>query len=113
MTSVETCTPHISPSVLDKEADQTVQTYMPQISPSLLKNEADQAVQSYKPQISPCLLKSTAGQSSRTQESMHIDNFQSNFAALPPSFASFLSNCGPVIEQGRFLPSSFVCLIRG
>ncbi|KAM2334012.1 hypothetical protein ACFXTH_011617 [Malus domestica] len=99
MTSVETCTPHISPSVLDKEADQTVQTYMPQISPSLLKNEADQAVQSYKPQISPCLLKSEAGQSSHAQQSVHIDNFQSNFAALPPSFTSFLSNCGPVIEQ--------------
>lgn len=59
-----------------------VQTYTPKISPSLLNNEAEQY---------PC-----------SQEFTPIDNFQSSFAALPPSFTSFLSNCGPVVEQGSF-----------
>ncbi|BBG94040.1 poor homologous synapsis 1 [Prunus dulcis] len=56
-------------------------------------------VQTYTPKISPSLLNNEAEQYSCTQEFTPIDNFQSNFAALPPSFTSFLSNCGPVVEQ--------------
>ncbi|KAI5352264.1 PREDICTED: POOR HOMOLOGOUS SYNAPSIS 1 [Prunus dulcis] len=69
----------LNPACKDLTTMTPVQTYTPKISPSLLNNEAEQY--------------------SCTQEFTPIDNFQSNFAALPPSFTSFLSNCGPVVEQ--------------
>ncbi|KAL6294457.1 hypothetical protein ACE6H2_002599 [Prunus campanulata] len=75
----------LNPACKDLTTMTPVQTYTPKISPSLLNNEAEQY--------------------SCTQEFTPIDNFQSNCAALPPSFTSFLSNCGPVIEQVATQPT--------
>lgn len=83
MTPVHTHTPQISPSLM--------KAYTPQLSPSLMK--------AYTPQMSPSL-KYEAVQHTQTQQIPPIQNFQSNFAAFPPSFTSFLTNCQPAAEQG-------------
>lgn len=83
MTPVHTHTPQISPSLM--------KAYTPQLSPSLMK--------AYTPQMSPSL-KYEAVQHTQTQQIPPIQNFQSNFAAFPPSFTSFLANCQPAAEQG-------------
>ncbi|XP_016647966.1 PREDICTED: protein POOR HOMOLOGOUS SYNAPSIS 1-like [Prunus mume] len=75
----------LNPACKDLTTMTPVQTYTPKISPSLLNNEAEQY--------------------SCTQEFTPIDNLQSNFAALPPSFTSFLSNCGRVVEQVATQPT--------
>ncbi|XP_050373821.1 protein POOR HOMOLOGOUS SYNAPSIS 1 isoform X2 [Argentina anserina] len=77
-------------------------THSPQISPSLMKAHTPQTSPSlmndYTPQLSP-RWNTEAVQHRQTQQMSPIQNFQSNFAAFPPSFSSLVSNCQPVVEQ--------------
>ncbi|XP_004300924.1 PREDICTED: uncharacterized protein LOC101303040 isoform X2 [Fragaria vesca subsp. vesca] len=82
MTPGHTHSPQISPSLM--------KAYTPQTSPGLMKD--------YSPQMPPSWTHEAA-QYRQTQHMSPIQNVQSNFAALPPSFTSLMSNCQPVVEQ--------------
>ncbi|KAM5567903.1 protein POOR HOMOLOGOUS SYNAPSIS 1 [Rosa sericea] len=94
MTPVHSHSPQISPSLM--------KAYTPQMSPSLMKDYTPQMspslMKDYTPQMSPTW-KHEAAQHRQTQHMSPIQNFQSNFAAFPPSFTSLVSNCQPLVEQ--------------
>lgn len=62
-------------------------------------------VADYSPEL-PANLIYKAEQPPLTQETMPVTKFESNFAALPPSFTSLLTDYCPIAEEGNRLSNS-------